>query len=56
MSIMALSSGLPDGTDVQAAVEPADEWTAPPLSAALQQAGGLARVVERARVFVQSTT
>ena len=52
----AQSYGLADGVETHDQSEAPSEWTTPPLSVALQQSGGMDRVMERVSAFQDSTT
>lgn len=51
----ARSHGLSDGIDSPSERPPAPEWTAPPTSTALRQAGGMDGVLDWVDVFLGST-
>lgn len=53
--IFARSYGITDGVDEVEPSEPPEEWTAPPLSVALEQNGGIEGVVKRADAFIEAT-
>ena len=50
----AQSYGLADGVETYDQSEAPSEWTTPPLSVALEQSGGMERVMERASAFQDS--
>ena len=50
----AQSYGLADGVETHDQSEAPSEWTTPPLSVALQQSGGMERVMERVSAFQDS--
>ena len=50
----AQSYGLADGAETHDQSEAPSEWTTPPLSVALQQSGGMERVMERVSAFQDS--
>jgi HD-like signal output (HDOD) protein len=52
----AQSYGLADGVETRDQSQAPSEWTTPPLSVALQQSGGMERVMERVSAFQDSTT
>ncbi len=50
----AQSHGLADGVETHDRSEAPSEWTTPPLSVALQQSGGMERLMERVSAFQDS--
>ena len=52
--VFARSSGLSDGIEVAVKAPPRPEWAAPPLSVALDRAGGIEGVLGRVSAFIDS--
>ena len=53
--MFARSCALSDGVEQSVRHDPPSEWTHPPISVALDRAGGFDGVIERVEAFIDNT-